>query len=105
MSARKLIAGLMGAAAIAGAVSLAAPANATSDEQYFLDLQEAHGYTFQHPDLYIGAAYQTCSQLNYETGDKVVPRLMQIDPRWSRARASQFMRDSVAALCPWHDHS
>ena len=97
-------AALMGgaaAAAIAATVGVAAPANAYSDETYFLDLQVSHGWVIWDPAGHVAKARNVCYQLNYANGYQVTSNVYYANGPWSWDTAHEFVNDSATALCPW----
>jgi hypothetical protein len=83
-------------------VGVAAPANAYTDETYFLQLQVAHGWEIWNPAVHVAQARQVCDRLSYgENGYQVTDDTYYTHGPWTRSEAMSFVQDAATALYPW----
>jgi hypothetical protein len=105
---KKLLAGLMGAAAVAAAVSLAPSASAdppfyTNEGQFIGTLysngvQARPGYTTS--DL-VAHGYWVCDILGNHSGGYVASQVWLVNDRITYSQANMIVFAAIANLCPW----
>ena len=105
---KKLLAGLMGAAGVAAAVSLAPSASAdppfyTNEGQFIGTLysngvQARPGYTTS--DL-VAHGYWVCDILGNHSGGYVASQVWLVNDRITYSQANMIVFAAIANLCPW----
>jgi len=91
-------------AAVGISVALAPAAHADDSELEYLQLLNLRGAMIHDTALTLATGYRTCEQLNYATGDKVIPWMVR-NYGMTRESAAIVIVTAVQALCPWHDHT
>src|SRR5258708_7795268 len=96
---------ILAAALAVGALLTAAPANADDTQLVYLQLLNMRGLSVYNTALALAGGYQACEQLNYDTGDVVIPWMVNHYWDLNYQQASTVVYTAVEVLCPWHDRS
>lgn len=94
---------LGGLSAIAAALVLAAPAQA-SPELAYLQLLNLRGIVVYDTARMLITGYQTCAMLDYNNGTVVAPMMVNRYADMDYVEADIIMVTAVETLCPYHDH-